>query len=103
MNMTRISIRLLTLAATIALSGALGTASAQQQIYGSQLMTQQERERLRLEHHQQMQERARQRGVTLPDQPPAGKGYGARPGGGMGPGYGPGPGGGGGAGGGGGR
>lgn len=65
------------------------------QIYGSQLMTpqersayrdrlrsaktQQERERIRNEHHQQMQERARERGMTLPPAPPA------RPGG-MGPG-----------------
>ena len=68
------------------------------QIYGSQLMTQQERlqyreqmrnaktaqqrEQLRLEHHRQMQERARQRGVTLPDQPPTGGGMGGGMGGG---------------------
>jgi hypothetical protein len=90
-------------------------------IYGSQLMTQQERneysarmraaktagerETLRAEHHKAMQERARARGVTLPDQPPAGagpgkgkskgKGTGMGPGAGMGPrrdGSGPGPG-----------
>ena len=64
-------------------------------IYGSQLMTQQERnqyrermraaqtqqerERLRAEHHERMRERARERGVTLPASPPV-------PGGGMGPG-----------------
>lgn len=64
-----------------------------EQIYGSQLMTQkerneyhakmraaktaQEREQIRLEHHQQMQERAKERGVTLPDEPPMrGKGMG---------------------------
>ena len=71
-------------------------------IYGSQLMTQQERteyrakmsaaktvgeqEQIRKEHHEQMQERARARGVTLPDEPPA-RGGGMGPGGGgMGPG-----------------
>lgn len=70
------------------------------QIYGSQLMTLPERtefraqiqaaksvaeqERLRNEHHKAMQERAASRGITLPDQPPAG-GQGMGPGsGGMG-------------------
>lgn len=64
-------------------------------IYGSQLMTRQERieyhtkmraaktaeerEQLRKEHHDAMQERAKTRGITLPDEPPA-------RGGGMGPG-----------------
>ena len=74
-----------------------------QDIYGSQLMTvqerneyrnkmrsaktAQERERIRAEHHEQMQVRAKDRGVTLPDQPPAGRGPGMGPGGGgMGPG-----------------
>jgi len=72
-----------------------------QDIYGSQLMTvqernehrakmraaktEQERERIRAEHHEQMKVRAKERGVTLPDVPPAGRG----------PGTGPGPGGGG--------
>lgn len=67
----------------------------QEQIYGSQLMTQderaehrakmrslktrEEREAYRLEHHKKMQERAREKGVVLPDEPPV-------PGGGMGPG-----------------
>jgi len=74
------------------------------QIYGSQLMTQQERnqyrarmqaakteqdrERIRKEHHEQMQVRAKERGVTLPAEPPPrgmGPGYGGGPGG-MGPG-----------------
>ena len=71
-------------------------------IYGSQLMTQQERaeyrakmsaaktveeqEQIRKEHHEQMKERAQARGVTLPDEPPA-RGGGMGPGGGgMGPG-----------------
>lgn len=65
------------------------------QIYGSQLMTRQERieyrnriraaktaqerEQIRKEHHERMKERAKERGVTLPDEPPM-------PGGGMGPG-----------------
>jgi hypothetical protein len=75
-----------------------------QDIYGSQLMTQQERseyrnrmrtattaeerERIRNEHHAQMKIRAKERGVTIPDQPPArGMGGGMGPGGGgMGPG-----------------
>lgn len=58
----------------------------QMQVYGNQLMTPQERteysarmraattaaqrEQIRKEHHEQMQQRARERGVTLPDEPP---------------------------------
>lgn len=76
-----------------------------QDIYGSQMMTAQEhdayrnkmraaktaqeRERIRAEHHEQMKVRAKERGVSLPDQPPArgmGGGMGPGPGGGMGPG-----------------
>lgn len=80
-------------------------------IYGSQMMTQQERdqyrdrmrsaktaeerERTRAEHHERMKERAQARGITLPDEPPAGRGP-ASAGGGMGQGGGMGPGGGGG-------
>jgi len=77
------------------------TVKAAEQVYGWQLMTQQERneyrakmqtlktaeerERYRLEHHKMMQERAKERGVTLPEVPgPHGKGMG--PGNGMGPG-----------------
>jgi hypothetical protein len=87
-----------------------GQAQSRQQvsdgdIYGSQLMTQQERneyrarmqnaqteqerERIRAEHHERMQARAKERGVTLPDKPPAGRGP-AGPGGGTGTGAGPG-------------
>jgi len=74
----------------------------QDQIYGSQLMTEQERvqyraqlrsfktekerEMYRLEHHKRMQLRAKEKGVTLPVEPPmkpGGTGYGA---GGAGPG-----------------
>jgi hypothetical protein len=37
--------------------------------------TEQEREQIRLEHHREMQQRAREMGVELPDEPPAmGKG-----------------------------
>jgi hypothetical protein len=69
----------------------------QERVYGSQLMTPQERleqrnrmlgartpqerERIRAEHHRRMQVRAQERGVTLPDAP-------LRQGGGMGPGRG---------------
>lgn len=73
-------------------------------IYGSRLMTEEERiqyrdrmraaktaeerEQIRREHHEEMKERARERGVTLPGEPgPKGKGYGHGPGG---VGYGPG-------------
>jgi hypothetical protein len=83
----------------------------QEQVYGSQLMTKQERleyqnkmratttaeerEQIRKEHHEQMQVRAKERGVTLPDSPPVG-GKGMRPGSDMmGPGGGMGTGGGG--------
>jgi hypothetical protein len=78
-------------------------AMAQQsdQVFGRQLMTQeeiqehrrlmqgaatqQEREQIRAEHHQRMLERAQQRGVTLPDEPPAmGGGQGAGKGSGQG-------------------
>jgi len=73
----------------------------QEQIYGSQLMTpeeradfsarmraattEEERERIRREHHDQIKERAKQQGVTLPEEPPErGMGRGMGPGGGMG-------------------
>jgi hypothetical protein len=45
-----------------------------------------ERNQIRLEHHQRMQERARQQGVTLPELAP---GMGMGPGQGMGQGMGP--------------
>lgn len=69
-------------------------AAAQQgeQIYGSQLMTererleyrermrnartQEERDRIRSEHHMMVQERAKQRGVELPPEPPENRGGG---------------------------
>ncbi len=102
---------LMTAAALAVLS--IGSAIAQDspQIYGSQLMTrqerieyrnqmrtmktQEERNAFRLEHHKKMQERAKEKGMTLPDNPPAaGGGMGPGMGGGMGPGMGGGMGGG---------
>ena len=81
------------------------TLNDRSQIYGSQLMTPaerrayrdqmrslktaQEREALRKQHHEQMQKRAAERGMRLPDMPP-GQGAGMGPVGGMGPGMGPG-------------
>ena len=89
--------------------GFAADPAAQEQVYGSQLMTSQERtayqtrmraaktneerEQIRAQHHKEMQVRAKQQGVTLPDEPPAkGMGGGMGPGGGMG-GMGPGGGG----------
>ncbi|MHB8622609.1 MAG: hypothetical protein ACYC9J_03980 [Sulfuricaulis sp.] len=76
------------------------------QIYGAQMMTQherneyrarmrsaktaEEREQIRKENHERMKERAKERGVTLPDVPPM-RGSGMEPGNGMGPGMGGGP------------
>ncbi len=77
----------------------------EEQIYGSQLMTPEERaeyrdrmraaataeerESIRNEHHEQMKARAEEQGLTLPDEPPErGMGRGMGPGGGMGPGRG---------------
>lgn len=75
-----------------------------QDMYGYQMMTPAERdeyrarmraartneemERLRAEHHERMVQRARERGIALPDAPPPGRGPGMvpRPGPGVGPG-----------------
>lgn len=100
------------LAALLAPQPVLPQTTYGGEIYGSQLMTAQERdqyrermraattdeerERIRAEHHERMNQRASARGLSLPDQPARG-GYGAAPGGGMG-GMGGGMGGGGGAG-----
>lgn len=62
-------------------------AQTQKQVYGSQLMSKQERaehrakmraaksaeerEQVRKEHHERMKERANAQGLTLPDEPPA--------------------------------
>lgn len=80
-------------------------SQTQEQIYGSQLMTEQERmeyqdrmrnssteqerEQIRKEHHERMKERAKERGLTLPKEPPAsGMRRGIGGGQGMGPGTG---------------
>lgn len=89
----------------------LAQSTPDEPIYGAQMMTEQERnehraalraarsdqerEQIRRTHHEQMQSRAKERGVTLPDEPPprgAGRGMGPGPGAGpgMGPGSGPG-------------
>jgi uncharacterized protein HemX len=91
------------LAAALTLSAGVSLGADQQEtVYGSQIMTQQERnefrtkmraektaeerEQVRKEHHERMEERAKAQGVTLPDEPPA-RGGGMGPGGGgMGPG-----------------
>lgn len=92
-----------TIAAALSLSAGLTfAADQQQQIYGSQLMTQQERneyrtkmraaktaeerEQIRKEHHERMKERAKAQGLTLPDEPPARGGGVGSGGGGIGPG-----------------
>jgi len=70
------------------MAGAI-TAQAEEKAYGWQLMSPQEkmeyrqkmrsmnaqkRADFRKRHHEQMQQRARQRGVTLPDEPGTGRG-----------------------------
>ncbi|MFM9886773.1 MAG: hypothetical protein ACKVQT_27405 [Burkholderiales bacterium] len=109
-----ISKRLLIAVAAVAMTiGATGSMAQdrtrdQDQIYGSQLMNDQERnahrdkirtaktgeerDQIRRDHHVQMQARAKERGLTLPSEPMMGKG--PAPGGGKGPGGGMGPGGG---------
>lgn len=90
------------LAALVLAAGPTSGVHGQQPpIYGSQLMTEQERAeyrdrmrtatseqervQIRQEHHARMQERAEERGVVLPDQPPATTMHkGAGPGGGQG-------------------
>lgn len=83
-------------------AGNLPPVSDSDPIYGSQMMTQQERiehrqkmraattleerERVRAEHHEQMVKRAKERGIVLPDEPPARGGRMMGPGGGYGPG-----------------
>lgn len=102
--------KLIMTALAMAITLAAGTAyPADEIIYGSQLMTNQERieyrnrmrtattaqerEQIRLEHHEAMQARAKAQGMSLPGTPPAvgggmGIGSGGRGpgGGGMGPG-----------------
>jgi hypothetical protein len=98
--LTSLALGMLTFSAisTFAADQQKAQTQAQEQIYGSQLITQQERveyqtrmrsaktaeerEQIRAEHHKQMQQRAKAQGATLPDTPPP-----------MGGGKGPGPGG----------
>ncbi len=91
----------LALAMGLALAAEPPAQAPQEQVYGSQLMTRQDRieyrakmraaktaedkAQIRAEHHERMKERAHQQGVTLPDTPPAvGGGMGPGPGGGGG-------------------
>lgn len=78
---------LITAGAMAEQTGKMPPIAEDEPIYGSQMMTQQERlqyrerlrnastleerERIRSQHHEQMQTRARERGVSLPDTPPA--------------------------------
>jgi hypothetical protein len=91
-------------AISLAVALSIGSAYAEEVIYGAQLMTNQERiefrnkmrnaksaeeqERIRLEHHKAMQERAKAQGKSLPDMAPAAGGGLGPSGGGMGPGSG---------------
>jgi hypothetical protein len=102
MRTTALSMAAVALAVfVLALNPASTAYSQEPPIYGSQLMTEQERleyrermraattaeerERIRLEHHAQMQERAREMGIELPDEPPmTGMGRGMGQGQGMG-------------------
>ncbi len=100
--MTQMNVKALVVA--LAMTGlSVGALAEDVPVYGSQLMTNQERiehrnklraaktdeerEQVRLQHHEQMQLRAKEQGVTLPDTPPAQggrQGRGMWPGGGMG-------------------
>ena len=101
--MTKNTLKIALSAIALGLMASTASFAADAPIYGSQLMTNQERieyrnklqaartaegrEQIRLQHHEQMQLRAKERGVTLPDNPPAkggGQGRGVGPGGGMG-------------------
>jgi hypothetical protein len=97
----------------ILIAGSALAAQTEEPIYGRQLMTEpetlkyrqkmraatsdKERQQIRAQHHQEMQERAKSKGIVLPDEAPvrgmgAGQGMGRGPGQGMGPGQGGGPG-----------
>ncbi len=101
--MTKHTLKVTLSAMVLGLMASSVSFAADAPIYGSQLMTNQERiehrnklraaktaeerEQIRLQHHEQMQLRAKEQGVTLPDAPPVrGGGQGRRmgPGGGMG-------------------
>ena len=79
----------------LASGGAVAADAAQEPIFGSQLMTEQERtvhrarmwaaendearNAIRAEHHEQMRARAQERGVSLPEVPPAAQSTGWTP------------------------
>ena len=103
--MTTNQMKMALTAMVLGLMASSMTIAADTPIYGSQLMTQQERiehrnklraaktveerDQVRLQHHEQMQLRAKEKGVTLPDAPPTmggGQGRGMVGMGGMGPG-----------------
>jgi len=97
--MIKHSLIISTIAAATLLTSTPNYAADQDQIYGSQLMTSQEkfeyrkkhmnakteeeRAQLREEHHALIQQRAKERNMKLPDAPPA-SGAGMGVGGGMG-------------------
>ena len=101
--LTALSLSILLAGGGLTATSAYAQTQKQETIYGSQLMTQKERreyrfkmreaktteqrEQIRAEHHKLMQERAKERGVKLPDAPPAqGMYQGMGSGGAMGPG-----------------
>jgi hypothetical protein len=101
--LTALSLSLLLAGGGLTATTAYAQTQKQETIYGSQLMTQKERreyrlkmreaksaeqrEQIRAAHHKLMQERAKERGVKLPDTPPAqGMHQGMAPARGMGPG-----------------
>lgn len=101
LSQSRLLISLVTAGLLLSSGGAFATDPVAEPIFGSQLMTEQERvehrnlmrtarteeERaaVRAKHHEQMLQRAQERGVTLPAAPPEQRPY-AGPRGGMGPG-----------------
>ncbi len=86
------AVAVLAAASPLTLRADEATEQAAQTVYGRQLMTEQEqleqrarmraakteeeREQIRAEHHERMQERAQERGLSLPDQPMARGGMG---------------------------
>ncbi len=105
--MKRKTLVLTALLGTLLLSAEFALTVDQKKIYGNQLSTEkerakycaqmraaktaEEREQIRMEHHELMKKRADELNLTLPDEPPArrsgmGAGGGMGPGGGMKPG-----------------
>lgn len=83
------------LGAALVSVSALAQPDNESMMYGAQLMTEQERvemrnrmhaadsleerQKIRQEHHEIMRERAREKGITLPEMPPEGAGMGPGP------------------------